>query len=274
MPDHYEMTDQTRTLADGTVLHRIRATRDLGAHGVTAGDLGGWIEHRGNLEGRGWVFGDAWVRGLANVSGNAQVSGNAWVSGAARVSGDAWVFDDARVFGAAWVFGDARVSGAAWMFEDARVFGNAWVRGDARVSGDAQVFDRALVFDHAWVRGGARVSGGARVGGQADLISSQDILTLDPIGSENSTVTLYRSRTGHHLRVGCWTGSVDTLAAEVDRRARVWSIDTTSGADRIRWRAEYAALGALCRARISGWAAAEPGETTESVKTEEATTNA
>ena len=52
---HFELTDETRTLADGTVLHRIRATQDLPYHGVTAGDIGGWVEHAHNLTDQAWV---------------------------------------------------------------------------------------------------------------------------------------------------------------------------------------------------------------------------
>src|SRR5260363_150925 len=40
--------------------------------------------------------------------------------------GEAWVYDNARVFG------DARVSGNAWVFGNARVYDNARVSGNAR----------------------------------------------------------------------------------------------------------------------------------------------
>ena len=40
----YELTEETKTLADGTVLNRIRALRDISRYGVKAGDLGGFVE--------------------------------------------------------------------------------------------------------------------------------------------------------------------------------------------------------------------------------------
>jgi hypothetical protein len=118
------------------------------------------------------------------------------------------------------VYGDARVSGNAWVYGDARVYGDAQVSGNARVSGDAWVEIR------------------------------QEILTVGPIGSESITATLFRTKDGHTLNVGCWTGTVETLAAEVKSRAQHWPSDTAT-AD--RWRAEYSALETLCRARIAGW---------------------
>ena len=73
----YELTNETKTLTDGTVLHRIRALRDISLYGVKAGDLGGWIEKENNLS----QDGDAWVSVNAKVSGNANVYGDAEVRG-------------------------------------------------------------------------------------------------------------------------------------------------------------------------------------------------
>lgn len=69
----FELTDETKTLDDGTVLHRIKALIDFGE--VKAGIIGGWIEKETNLS----QDGDAWVYGDARVYGDAWVSGNAWV---------------------------------------------------------------------------------------------------------------------------------------------------------------------------------------------------
>ena len=78
----YELTNETKTLAGGTVLHRIRALRDIPRFGVKAGELGGFVEGENNLsqDGDAWVYGDAKVFGDAEVYGNAKVSGSAEVS--------------------------------------------------------------------------------------------------------------------------------------------------------------------------------------------------
>ena len=132
----YELTEETKTLADGTVLYRIRAVKDFAlADGteVLAGDLGGWIEKEYNLSHGGY----AWVYGDARVYGDAEVFGDALVYGDAEVYGDALVYGDARVFGYARVYGDARVSGYAEVYGDAEVksirdyavFKNGWSSG-------------------------------------------------------------------------------------------------------------------------------------------------
>ena len=144
MSKKYELTNETKTLADGTVLHRIRALMEP-RFGVEAGELGGFVEGENNLS----QDGDAWVYGDACVSGNARVSGNAWVSGYAKVSGDAWVSGDAKVYGDAWVSCDAEVYGNAEVYGKARVSGNAWVSGDATVSDDADY----MVIKNTWSSG-------------------------------------------------------------------------------------------------------------------------
>lgn len=123
MKQKYVLTDETRIIGNGRVVHRIRATRDIILDGekiVSDGELGGWVECTDNLShgGEAWVF------------GNAMVFGNARVFDAALVSDDALVSGKARVFGNAQVSGDALVCG------NARVYGNAHVSGYTKVSGN------------------------------------------------------------------------------------------------------------------------------------------
>lgn len=143
----YELTEETKTLADGTVLHRIRAVRDftlVDGTEVHKGDLGGWVESD-NLS----QDGEAWVSGETLVCGKARVSGKALVSGKACVYGSARIYDEARVSGEACVYGSARVCG------EALVSGESWISGEARVCGKAEVFgirDYA-VYKNTWSSG-------------------------------------------------------------------------------------------------------------------------
>ena len=95
----YRLTDMVLETECGLVLHRIRALRDIPEHGVTAGDLGGWIESERNLA----QSDNAWVYGDVCVYGNARVSGDAQVYGSARVYGDARLLSRNSVFTASYV---------------------------------------------------------------------------------------------------------------------------------------------------------------------------
>lgn len=157
----FELTDE-KIDHFGRTLHRIRALRDIPTHDVSRGDLGGFVESEANLD---------------------QV-------------GEAWVGDDAQVFGSAWVSDTARVS------------------------------------------------------------EPQHALTIGPIGSENVSITAFRTEKdvaiGHHVNVGCWNGQISELMAEVKRREKdMWhgADDATKG----RWKAEYKAAVTLIEARIAGW---------------------
>ena len=113
-------------------------------------------------------------------------------------------------------------SGDAWVYGDAWVSGNAWVFGNVRVSGDA------------WVS------------------KTRHYLTVGPIGSEDRTVTICRTKTygttGHYVQAGCWAGTVDQLA---ERITTAWP--DLSEKKRARYRGEYEAVIALARPRIERW---------------------
>ena len=199
----YELTKEEKTLADGTVLHRIRALRDISLCGVKAGDLGGLIEKENNLsqDGDAWIFDDACVYGDACVSGDARIFGNACVSGNAKVSGNA------RIFGNAYILGDAKV------YDNAEVYGNAEVCGNAEVYGDAWVFDNARVCDNAWVSGDAKVSGNAKVS------ASSDYMVIKNSWSSGRWFTYTRSN--RMWRVGCFYGTGEELVAKAYKDSKL-----------------------------------------------------
>ena len=171
----YELTEETKTLIDGTVLHRIRALMDISRYGVKEGDIGGWIEKYNNLsqDGDAWIFDDACV------------------SDDAKVYDDACVFDDAKVYGDAEAYGNAEVYGDAKVYGDAGVYGNAKVCGNAKVYGDAGVY------------GDAKVCGNANVYGNADYITFKN--------SWSSGRWFTYTRSNRMWKVGCFYGTGEEL---------------------------------------------------------------
>ena len=159
MNKKYELTDETKEIG-GITLHRIRALMDISRYGVRAGDIGGWIEAESNLP----------------------------------QYGDAWVSDDARVYGNAWVYGNAVVCG------DAKVYGEACVNGNAVVCGDARVYGEALV------------NGNAEVSGNAEAKSIRDYAVFKNGWSSGRWFTYTRSN--RMWRVGCFHGTGEELIAK------------------------------------------------------------
>ena len=84
-------------------LFQIQAVTDFGC--ISKGDLGGYIQSEQCLSqsGNAWVYDNARVYGDARVSDNAQVAGDARVYGNARVSGDARVSGRDAIFWASRV---------------------------------------------------------------------------------------------------------------------------------------------------------------------------
>ena len=110
-------------------------------------------------------------------------------------------------------------------------------------NGGGWVQDTASVDETAHIGPDAQVFGTARVYGAARVFGSRHVLTVGPIGSEDQTLTLFRTEAGYGVGVGCWHpdgATLDDLTAEVQRRA-------PDHAD------EYEAAMALCRVRIEEW---------------------
>jgi len=207
----FELTEQRMTLRKGLVLHRIKALRDFAC--VKRGDLGGWVESEHNLA---TDYNLAWVSGNARVYGAARVIGDAWISGNAQVYGQALINEEASVEGNARVYGRAMVSDCASVGENARIYGDARVIGNAKIAGEAQVFGESIVSGYALVRekakaygkskiygdtnlfgnvevfGEATVRGKAWLGGDVKIQCTNDYVTISPIASEESFITLTR----------------------------------------------------------------------------------
>ena len=215
---NYKLSDETKTLSDGEVLHRVVATTTFTlACGlvINAGDVGGWIEKESNL------LGNAWVSRDAMVYGDAKVFGNALISQYAEVYGDARVFDNAQVFGGACVHSNAVVCGNAKVSDNAVVhrnavvcgnavvYGNAVVRGIARVYGNAQVSGNAIISDNAKVYGDVEVTGDAQIDGDAKVKNASDYSVFKSDRSSGRYFTWTKSN--DMWAVGCFYGTGDEL---------------------------------------------------------------
>lgn len=96
-------------------LYRIRALVDF--NDVKKGDLGGYVQGEENLSHEG----NAWIYDNAKVYGGAKVQDNGLVLDNAEVYNNAIIFDNAKVYGNALVYDNAVI------FDDAKVYGNARV---------------------------------------------------------------------------------------------------------------------------------------------------
>lgn len=100
----------------GHILKRIRYLRKFG--NMNAGDLGGWIEHEGNLSHDGGCY----IGGEAKVFGNAQVLGDCLVSGETTVRDNAIVRGDSYIGGMSIVGADTVVDDYTWIKGNSKVF--------------------------------------------------------------------------------------------------------------------------------------------------------
>lgn len=180
---NYELTDETMDFENRT-LHRIRAVRDIETHGVKAGDLGGWVEDVWNLFG----LEQAWVADEAKVYGKSYVCNFAYVGGHAVIGESVMVHDRARVDGDALVRGfGIRICDSAHVSGNARVEGRARIEGHAVVDGNANVYDQPTICGHAHVTGRATVKDMAYIRGNA-LVKDEGSLDGRAVVDGNAVV--------------------------------------------------------------------------------------
>lgn len=173
---NYELTNQTMEY-DGIELYRIRAVQDFENQGglIRAGTLGGWVESYHNLQGNAWIADEAKVWGDACVTDQAQVSDKVEVYGSAKICGRAFVTDNARIHDDAVVKDCANICDYAHIHGSAVVSGLASILGHSRVSGHAKVSEWGQVNGYARVEDDSRVHGNARVHGYAHVFGQANI---------------------------------------------------------------------------------------------------
>jgi len=127
----YALTSETKTAANGAMLYRIKALRTFGC--IEKGWLGGFVEKESNLshDGEAWVFDDAMVFGNAHVCCDSQVRDDAEVFGYAQICDRAGVFENAKVFGEAVLFEDVVVC------DFAQISGQVVICGAMKVGDDS-----------------------------------------------------------------------------------------------------------------------------------------
>lgn len=187
-----------------TKMSRIKALRDIPAHNVKAGDIGGWVCERGILshEGGCWIGGEAKVflqyNERSKIAGNALVTDDAIVYGTGlstiQIYENAIIEDNASIF----VNGSSSIS---LIHADARVSGNAVVKNSPVITG--KISDNALVVE-SYVRWASHVSGNAKVynstvSGSA-MVMGDAIVSHNSIISESSVVTDDANISGAEVR--------------------------------------------------------------------------
>ena len=86
-------------------------------------------------------------------------------------------------------------------------FGNV---GKDELGGFVEKESNVDTSGNAWVYGNARVYGNAWVSGNASLV------WFSHVGSESSTLTAFRAKTGIEVTRGCFHGTIDEFAAAVE----------------------------------------------------------
>jgi hypothetical protein len=152
-------------------VYRVIALIDIPRHGVKAGEVGGYVDHKKVLSQKGdcWIGGEAKVYVQFSEKKKATVFDNAFVTDEAVVYGqgntEIRIFDDAFVGSKARVLG-AAVGGIFRIHGGARLLGNAVATNPMEITG--HLSEHASVTKGS-VLGDAHVSNHAKIDGSTVL---------------------------------------------------------------------------------------------------------
>jgi len=189
------------------------------------------ITEYARVSGLASIYGNAQVGGLSKVYertkifGNAKIGGNAEIGDYAEVYGRASVDCEAKIYHRAEVYGNAFVRGKAEVFNCAEIYGSAFIDGNVKIYGHADVFGHTVVSDDAEIFGHATISNGnikgkakiskdveiesnVFINGKAIIETRGDFMLFDCVGSEDGTLTAFRTKKGIKVTRGCFSGSI------------------------------------------------------------------
>jgi hypothetical protein len=165
------------------VAYRVIALIDIPVHGVKAGDVGGYVDHKKVLSQKGdcWIGGNAFALDKSRIEDDAIVKDDAVVSNTS-VEGHAAIYDRAivsempglkksRVLGSAKIYGNAQVvsssiSGYSKVYE-AAVVNRAYIMGYSSIFGYAKMLGPATSIEDS------RIFGYAEIHSNVNIINSQ-----------------------------------------------------------------------------------------------------
>ena len=214
----YELILKDSIKLANSTLFRVRALIDFAD--VKAGDLGGYIQREKNLshDGNAWVADNAKVWGEAEVSGDAKVWGEGEVCGKAKVSGTSWVAGTAKVTDNAEISGNVVVWGNAEISGHAKVWENVEMSGNAKVFGNAEISGNAVVWGDVEVFGNAKVSGNTELYGDAKVTKLEDVIVFKNHWSSGNPFTYTKSN--KMWKVGCFYGTGQELIEKAYRDSK------------------------------------------------------
>lgn len=235
-------------------LHRIQALRDfhLTSASVKKGDIGGWVEDITTIQDGSWVADEAMIYEGSTVAGRSLVAGTSTVYGST-------VRDGSIVMGDSTIH-ESELVGTSIISAFTTRSNVSHTRIDAGADIWDSVISMSLVKERIYAASSTVVDAVLAFHvTDAHIEKSQHTFMVEPMGSEESRVVLYRTKGenghAHTLRIGCWTGTVEELMDEVvSRRVLYWNHNSgLTEANMDLMVKQYEALKVLLDTIIEGW---------------------
>ena len=216
-----------------TTVYRVIAVIDIPRHGVKAGDMGGYVDHKKVLSQKGdcWIGDNAMVLDKSSVIDDAIIKDDAVVSnttvgGHATICESAKVFEmpgwkKSRVIGSAKIYGNAQVVSSnvsdyskiyeAAVVNRADVTEYSEIFGYAKIMGPGVYIDDSKIFGYAEIHSNASITNSSvhcqvlvhRAGDVEDsTLTHKRVVKEDDYVTEQNMIALFRNSHGETLNCG------------------------------------------------------------------------
>lgn len=218
-------------------LRRLYATEDIPLYNVKAGDRGGWVADYHNL------LDGSWVADTSRVHRGVVLKATL-VKGESILQGDHHLYSS--VLEDSDLYGNYHISVSN--IQEAYIYGRGRI-SDSNLSGYSS-YDNVQIYNSE-IHGEITSD---KMSVSCGLITDQSqIMTVGPIGSEDQYATIYRNKHSKtpQVTVGCWTGDLHELPAEVDRRINQTGYFTSEEMN--LWTSQYNAFYQYATAITKTW---------------------
>lgn len=104
---------------------------------------------------------------------------------------------------------------------DVRIGSDVQIGTEVKIESSARIDPNVRIGFEVRIGRGVRIANGVWIANDAELLCTEDYLTIGPVGTRCSTLTLHRDKElGVRIIAGCWNGSLDDFVQRLGKNRK------------------------------------------------------
>jgi carbonic anhydrase/acetyltransferase-like protein (isoleucine patch superfamily) len=167
------------------------------------------------------IFVTAIIESDSRIGPGARIGNNVIIESGVRIGLGAIIEPDSRIWAGAIIEPGSRIGRGAIIETGARIGPDSRI-GPGSIIGQGAIIETGAIIElgarigyDARIGPGARIGSDARIGHGASIMDGDKYLSINPIGSRNSLLTVVKKPTGIMVYSGCFSGTCEEFLAKV-----------------------------------------------------------